>query len=291
MQSIDKNLLEKLYCFDKLSAIKIAEIVDLKPHQVYYLLEKHGINRRSFEKMNTQNKVNENFFSKIDTEQKSYRLGFLYADGFVTAQHKVGITLCAKDILHIEKFRKDIEASHNIHIYEGQGYEGTKASARILISSKKLVSDLKNLGCIEHKSLVLKFPSIEQVPEKYQLDFIRGYLDGDGSITSGGKNHPLRLKFCGTWEFLEGVRAVLNTVIFPDEIVAKLEKRKKDNKNNYAITIGSTKRVLKILNALYSDATVFLDRKYCLYKKAEAKAQSSLSEMVGVRPFELSGTE
>lgn len=291
MKPIDKNFLENLYCSEKLSAIKIAKIVDLKPHQIYYLLEKYGINRRSFEEMNKLNTVNENFFSRIDTEQKAYWLGFLYADGFITAQHKIGIALCAKDILHIKKFRKDIEASHSIHVYEGHGYEGTKAYARIIISSKKIVSDLKKLGCVEHKSLVLKFPNVKQVPQKYQLAFIRGYFDGDGSITSGGRYHPLRLKICGTWEFLEGVRAVLNTVISPDQIVAKLEKRKKDNKDNYMLTIGSTKRVLKILDALYADAIIFLDRKYCLYKNAKAKAQSSLSVMVGVRPFELSGKE
>lgn len=50
------------------------------------------------------------------------------------------------------------------------------------LRSQKTVDDLKQLGCIERKSLILKFPTEEQVPFDLLHHFIRGYFDGDGSI-------------------------------------------------------------------------------------------------------------
>lgn len=53
--------------------------------------------------------------------------------------------------------------------------------------------------------------------------------------------------------------------------------------NTFSLTVGSPLRVLTILNELYKDATVYLDRKYVLYiEKRNALTQSSLPEMVGV---------
>lgn len=91
------------------------------------------------------------------------------------------------------------------------------------------------------------------------------YIDGDGCITTGGTLHPLRLKVCGTKEFLNGLKAYLNSIIDPDEISSHLEKRHKDKKNTFSLTVSSPLRVLKILNELYKDATVYLDRKHVLY--------------------------
>lgn len=40
--SIAKDVLEEYYVGQKISAQKIAKLLNLKPHQVYYLLEKNG---------------------------------------------------------------------------------------------------------------------------------------------------------------------------------------------------------------------------------------------------------
>lgn len=41
-----------------------------------------------------------------------------------------------------------------------------------------MCEDLINLGCVPNKSLILKFPTFDIVPEKYMSHFIRGYFDG-----------------------------------------------------------------------------------------------------------------
>ena len=66
--------------------------------------------------------------------------------------------------------------------------------------SQKTVEDLKKLGCVENKSLILTFPTEQQVPKEFVYDFIRGYFDGDGSITNCNGNY--NLNFVGTKSFI-----------------------------------------------------------------------------------------
>ncbi|MBR2246274.1 MAG: hypothetical protein IJ880_04500 [Bacilli bacterium] len=58
----------------------------------------------------------------------------------------------------------------------------------------------------------------------------------------------------------------------------KLTKRYKDDKNNYCLEIGSKENLMKFSNAIYNDATIYLDRKYKRYLRL--KAQSLASAMV-----------
>ena len=92
------------------------------------LADKYGINRktiikylkeRNIEITNTHNKTpfNENFFDIIDTEEKAYWLGFLYADGFITSKdNKIGLSLSIKDIDHLAKYNKSLNYSKGMNI-------------------------------------------------------------------------------------------------------------------------------------------------------------------------------
>lgn len=54
---IERDVLDELYTTQKLSAAKIAAIYKVKPQQIYYLLGKYGIPRRSLTQMNTTYEV------------------------------------------------------------------------------------------------------------------------------------------------------------------------------------------------------------------------------------------
>lgn len=61
--------------------------------------------------------VDRHYFDTIDNENKAYWLGFIYADGWVSSNgrsYEVGIELGAKDIIHLEKFKKCINSRSNI---------------------------------------------------------------------------------------------------------------------------------------------------------------------------------
>lgn len=198
------------------------------------------------------------FFEKIDNELSAYWLGFIYADGCIQRQNKYGeqefkIAISEKDLELLEKFKEDIKSTYPIR------YDKSKEQTQVIQSlrSQKAVNDLKQLGCIENKSLILTFPTEDQVPKEFIYHFIRGYFDGDGSITyyQKEKNHKKQftISFVGTENFIKSLYNYFNMgSIFKD-------KRKE---NSWYITINGNQQVKKIYELMYKDATRYMDRKY-----------------------------
>jgi hypothetical protein len=120
-------------------------------------------------------KNNIDIFQNIDTEEKAYWLGFLYADGCVHSQeNKIELGLAEKDYEHLNKFRNFLQIKNKI------AYRDSTKSYRLSFRSKKSKQDLIALGYIPCKSLLLHFPNSQQVPDYLIKHFIRGYFDGDG---------------------------------------------------------------------------------------------------------------
>ena len=120
-----------------------------------------------------------------------------------------------------------------------------------------MIKDLKKLGCIERKSLTLTFPTEEQVPKKYIYDFIRGYFDGDGTLSFDRrrKTPQARFGFAGTKEFLLSIQNEL-------EINLALQSRG----NAYAFVVSGNKQAKKFFDKIYNNPTRYLKRKYELYQ-------------------------
>ena len=122
------------------------------------------------------------YFEIIDTEEKAYWLGFMFADGYIVdysnryGEDKFGITLHSDDIETLEKFRESIKSTNPITDVSSNG----RSLRRIIMSSQKTVDDLISHGCVKQKSLILKPPI--NVPDDLIQHFIRGFFDGDGSI-------------------------------------------------------------------------------------------------------------
>ena len=122
----------------------------------------------------------EHKFEKIDTEEKAYWLGFLDADGCIhngrNYDYGIELGLQEQDYSHLVKFKDFIEKDNKIC------YREKINSYRYQFKNKTMNKDLINLGCVPHKSLILKFPDEDQVPDNFLIPFIRGYFDGDGSF-------------------------------------------------------------------------------------------------------------
>ena len=136
-------------------------------------------------------------FEKIDTEEKAYWLGFLYADGCVgSKEDKIELGLAEKDLKHIEKFRDFMGINNKI------SYRKDTKSYRISFRSQKCKLDLINKGCVPKKSLILTFPNEEQVPSNLLRHFIRGYFDGDGWFSN--TSNCFQVGLIGTESFING---------------------------------------------------------------------------------------
>jgi len=253
-----------------LSGLEIAKIYNVPHGKIYWLLKKAEISLRNNRINSRKYLINHNFFQVIDTQEKAYWLGFMMADGYITARqysYNVGIALAIKDKTHLELFNKALESTYPIKEYiQTQGYAPGTRYCRLLISSKKLFQDLENLGVVERKSLILKMPTVTQNLRRH---LIRGYFDGDGSWSIAKKSkYKYAFKLCGTKEILEEVLLELHAY-------SKLYDRHKRNNNNFYISI-SGKKVLDIMEYLYQDASIYLDRKYQRYLQIKVPLQSNL---------------
>lgn len=200
---------------------------------------------------------NENYFETIDNEHKAYWLGFLYADGCVVSKnkrHSVSMDLSVIDKNHIEKFKHDLNS--NNPIYEGEVKLENKiyTRSRFSVYGNKICNDLIDKGCVPNKSLILKFPTEEQVPRHLIRHFIRGYIDGDGSIMLSTNKKFGRMSVIGTKDFLIDLIDTMNW------------RRNNFSTEGLAYSINYTGSYVKdYLDCLYKDCTIYLDRKYIKY--------------------------
>ena len=127
-----------------------------------------------------------------------------------------------------------------------------------------MAQQLIEKGCVEQKTKKLTFPDDSIVPRELKYHFIRGYLDGDGSVMVYFKDGQLKnasISFTGTEEFLTGLKKYLNK---PDLV---LDKRYKDRDDNiYSLSIGGQMQTIEMCYRLYGHATTYMERKYKKYR-------------------------
>lgn len=208
------------------------------------------------------------FFETIDNELKAYWLGFLYADGCVFSSREYGeqefkLSLAQTDEEMICLFKQDLKSTYPI-LYDDSHKKKNPAHqimVRQVLRSQKTVDDLKRLGCVENKSLILKFPTSEQVPEEFIRHFIRGYFDGDGSIsitTSSSGHKTGSIQIVGTENFIKEL-----SKYFPNMGSIIKDKRKI---NSWYLSIGGNYKIMEVYHYFYDDATRFMPRKYEKFK-------------------------
>ena len=201
---------------------------------------------------------NVSYFNKIDTEEKAYWLGFLYADGCIGRDGQVRFAL--KDIEPLEEFKKALDSEHTI--YKRDNNRGTSNKKDIFlfwltIGSKKMCSDLINKGCLHNKTKELYMPTREQVPLEFMGPFLRGFFDGDGCIHLQKREKTLKINISLNQTFAEGLCSFLSNEVGIE---------KKYNKGHGGSQIQmSGKKMYKFLDYIYRDATVFLARKKHIY--------------------------
>ena len=214
---------------------------------VSYILKSFGIKL-------TKAQFNEHVFDNIDTEEKAYWLGFIYADGCISDNGSLEIGLIDKE--HLEKFKVFINSKNPIRNKKYKEY----TSYSITNKSKHLKDTLISYGCTPRKSLTLTFPNIDifQCPSLI-IPFIRGVFDGDGSIgidshKNCNKPYP-RVSIVGTQDIIVNCLRYTNIT----NLVTKY------GNNNYYETKFTHSKAIQFLNTIYNNANIYLDRKYNKY--------------------------
>ena len=132
---------------------EISSILKLDYSTVHKKLRKLGINLYNY---HNELKFNNKVFDNVDTEEKAYWLGFLYADGSVSASNnQVELSLAGKDREHLQKFKKFLESRNEIKISESKCNGKVYQRCRFSAIDKYFHNRLTELGCVPKKSLIL----------------------------------------------------------------------------------------------------------------------------------------
>ena len=210
---------------------------------------------------------NEDYFENIDTEEKAYWLGFIAADGSVVKSseynsYRLYINLSHIDESHLEKFQNAIEANDTaLQRYTSTvGFcnsDGTTTS-RIVLNSLKLCTDLAKYHIHQRKSYDIELPNIDS---NLMPHYLRGLFDGDGSYYCQYdiKNNRYRYAFeiVGASEtLLKQVQEYLLSVNIKTNIYCRKGTK------SFRLMSGSRQEILKLIDLLYSNAHIDLNRKY-----------------------------
>ena len=206
--------------------------------------------------------VKEDIFQNIDTEEKAWMLGFIYADGYIdSSKTKLKFTLAEKDKDVLEKIKSILRSNSPIKRKEGRQIKGTdyfgSSTVTLMISNAQICQDLEKHGAFYKKSLKLQFPLF--LKDELIRHFIRGYFDGDGSITFGRHDFP-KISIASNKEFLEGIHDIL----LKENITSNIYASNRSKVNSLEINAKSS--VEKFLNYIYKDSNIFMERKYQRYK-------------------------
>jgi hypothetical protein len=203
--------------------------------------------------------VNDHFFEQIDSEEKAYFLGFLYSDGGIS-DNCATLKLHQQDISILEKLKNLISPSTPIKITQGR-------YCYFRINRAAICQQLIKLGCTPNKSLTLIFPSLNQVSEQLIPHFIRGYSDGDGSISftiTKTNRKDFSWAIVSTKNFCQQLSQILKDKLNINCYI-KTTDRSRRNDITQTLSVGGSLQLKKLLDWLYCDASIYMERKYNKY--------------------------
>ena len=199
-------------------------------------------------------KANDDFFDSIDSEIKAYLLGYLYADGYLANDGRMGIRLKIDDCEIIKMIQHYICPNNPIEYSNNQNFK-RRPQCSIRWKSKQMYNRLKELGfCIDKTHTESNI--FQYIPEDMKFHFIRGFFDGDGHISNyhldNSTKRKISLCFCnGTVKILNDIKEYL-----------KNYRTKIYNYNTY-FTLQCDHQIdtYYILRKLYDNSNFYLTRK------------------------------
>jgi len=203
-------------------------------------------------------KINEDYFNKIDTENKAYILGYAIADAcIIKCQNSLyfAMDLNSNDKYVLELIDNELNGN-------GKIYSNVKRNtSSISYGSKRLCESLSKYG-ITQKKTGKEYLPLNEIDEKFIKHLIRGFFDGDGTVfmrTDNSKLYNKRLEFgfCGNSFILQQIKDILlnELNISDNKIVVRKER------SICQIMFSKYDDIINFYNYLYSETGFCLKRK------------------------------
>jgi len=246
--------------FNEGIAIKtIAKTIGTDVTVLNRFIEEQGLTRS---KNRVNKRILDDYFSKIDSSEKAYWLGFLFTDGTVDenkGSKRIRLQLQQKDISILEKLKECLQLDSKI-IYDKRP---NSVCCSVEFVSEQIFNDLGNYGIVPNKTYVTKNIPYDKIPKEFLPAFALGLLDGDGSVQVAA-NDPTDVTV-GFTSYYESVVKDFQMIV--DSLIEKEDHSKLFFTSAWHTHWRGRQQVLKILDKLYSSCPLHLERKYENYLK------------------------
>lgn len=222
----------------------------LKGQHKFFCSNQRIISYRSNRKPNNaKHSINEEYFQSISSEDAAYWLGYISSDGNISLNNGYKFSVGSIDRDQIENLKTTLE------------YTGSLATRRLNnkdfyvlnTSNKNFVNNLINKGVVPKKTFKLAYPWF--INKHLIRHYLRGYLDGDGSISYNPVSKMLQCGFVGTYGLMKNVAEFL----YEEGIIKSSGIYKSENIFRFA---RSQIQAEKFLEYLYTGASVYMECKY-----------------------------
>lgn len=189
--------------------------------------------------------IDESYFQSIDTEDKAYWLGFIYADGNVSKNHKMfQLVLQNRDEGHLMKLLGYLKSNHPT-------FRHSKGAKGITLKNRVFVKNLISAGIYPNKSYTIKPIKLRS---DLQRHFWRGVIDGDGTLST--KKYKEVMGVAGNKYTCDGFGDFIKANGVPTKA-----KTYTSRVGASTFSINGSGMTRLVSNLLYGNCTVFLDRK------------------------------
>lgn len=195
---------------------------------------------------------------------KAHFLGWLFSDGNVDKHlQRVTLALAETDRHVLEHFAMKIygntrilraNAPHSMVDPNGTGrVYNCQAQHFLRINSVAVAHDLLAKGLVPAKSLILRFPTRDVVPDHLVWHFVRGYFEGDGTVRNPTHRARGEASLLGTWDFMQELARRLSA----ERVTTTIRKKGKI----WSLHICGLENLIRFSNLIYADADFTLKRK------------------------------
>jgi DNA-binding transcriptional regulator WhiA len=205
--------------------------------------------------------INKDSFLDLGSESAAYFYGWVVTDGCLIKSttkgvYGVSLELATRDEDLLHKFKTYLGTSNAIRRRSRKDSRtgNTYHQSALYFSDDEIIGRLTELGLEQRKSLKETCPDVF----KFNKHFWRGALEGDGFI-AGSNSRGYRIELVGSESFVNSFKDYCKYV-YPN-----YEPRITSRNNLFSCHLYSYEPCKAVLDSMYKDSSIVLDRKYKTY--------------------------
>lgn len=191
--------------------------------------------------------MTEPFENGITTREESYWFGFLLGDASIAKdRNRMVVVLQNDDFYHLIKLKNFYRNRGNFAFVDNEN-----RYIKYQLEDVQLYEYLTNVGL---KPMKTYLATEKIIPSVYEMDFLRGLLDADGTIYL--RLPYAMIKWCGNYDIMHGVKDIMSQYV-------SIGKIHNDSRNeSHSIMIGGRFKAEKVCRLLWNNPPIYLSRKY-----------------------------